>query len=93
MLDVFAKIVQPANVPLRRKQQVPVVVRVSVQERNCVLAALDNQPPSIITLGHRLTKEAGRIGAGQQFGRIARLRNALVADNVAQTPRRPKLFV
>ena len=77
--------------PPRGDEQVAVVIRIAVEDRERVFVMLHDEPAAVVVAGRRAAKEAGRIAAGRQLrGRRLFL---LVASDVGEPPRGPKLFV
>jgi hypothetical protein len=54
---------------------------------------IHDQPLAIVSGGCALAKKTLGIGAFQQIPARARLGCGFVADDIGQSPRRPKLFV
>ena len=92
-LHVVGQLIEAGHVPPRGNQQVAVVVRVTIQNRQRVYAPLDDRPLAVVAGRGRLAQEAARLPSRQDFRRIARLRRILVRENVTQSPGGPKLFV
>ena len=64
---VVAKLVEPGDVPPRGNQQMPVVVGVSVQQRDRMLSPIDDQPLPVVARRAPPGRGSSRIGAGQQI--------------------------
>jgi len=63
-LNIIAKLVQSGKMPPRGNQHVPVVVGISIQQRDGVNPSADDFPMRVISLERRLTEKTIRIGTG-----------------------------
>ncbi len=92
-LHVIVKLIKPGEMSQGSDQQMTIVIRISVQQRNGVLPSFYNKPLTVVARRYGLTEEALGIGAGQKFAGIVGIGYRSFAKNVSQPPRCPKLFV